>query len=247
MFREFWLERPPPDAKQMALYALLDSPSVAGAYRFVVKPGAPTDVDVTAQSMFRSEVAKRRRGAADQHVLPRHDHAVLRRRFQAGDTRLGRPADSRRQRRAPVAAAEQSAAARLSDFRIEHPRGFGLLQRERNFDRYQDLEADYQRRPSAWVEPVGDWGTGTVNWSNSDRPDTTTISSPSGCRPSRSTAGSERTFEYRLTFRDDPEAGLSGGLVSTTRIGAGNGRPFRPTQVRGRFCRGKLARCPKRP
>jgi glucans biosynthesis protein len=46
---------------------------------------------------------------------------------------------------------------------IDHnPRGFGLIQRDRNFDHYQDAESRFQARPSYWVEPRGDWGDGGV-------------------------------------------------------------------------------------
>jgi glucans biosynthesis protein len=50
----------------------------------------------------------------------------------------------------------------VCSFRLDSPRGFGLLQRDRDFASYQDLEARYQDRPSAWIEPVGDWGKGAV-------------------------------------------------------------------------------------
>ncbi|MES1163164.1 MAG: glucan biosynthesis protein, partial [Rhizobacter sp.] len=43
------------------------------------------------------------------------------------------------------------------------PRGFGLLQRDRNFENYQDDGVFYDRRPSLWVEPKGDWGAGSVD------------------------------------------------------------------------------------
>jgi periplasmic glucans biosynthesis protein len=36
------------------------------------------------------------------------------------------------------------------------------VQRERNFLDYQDLEAVYEKRPSLWMEPIGDWGEGAV-------------------------------------------------------------------------------------
>ena len=50
----------------------------------------------------------------------------------------------------------------VSAFQDRDPKGFGLLQRERDFAFYQDLEARYELRPSAWVEPVGAWGAGSV-------------------------------------------------------------------------------------
>ena len=42
-----------------------------------------------------------------------------------------------------------------------NPRGFGLLQRDRNFDHYQD-DGVFCERPCLWVEPKGEWGEGSV-------------------------------------------------------------------------------------
>jgi glucans biosynthesis protein len=50
----------------------------------------------------------------------------------------------------------------VSSFQDKTPRGFGLLQRDRSFDSYQDLQANYHRRPSYWVEPRSDWGEGSI-------------------------------------------------------------------------------------
>jgi glucans biosynthesis protein len=51
----------------------------------------------------------------------------------------------------------------VSNFSIENPRGFGLLQRGRDFSHYEDLDDRYDKRPSAWIEPKGDWGKGSVD------------------------------------------------------------------------------------
>jgi periplasmic glucans biosynthesis protein len=76
---------------------------------------------------------------------------------------------------------------RISTFQVENPRMFGLLQRDRDFAHYQDLEAHYHNRPSAQVEPIGDWGKGVVELVEipSTRSATTT-SSPSGRRSAAS-------------------------------------------------------------
>ena len=47
------------------------------------------------------------------------------------------------------------------------------MQRDRAFSSYEDLEAHYQRRPSAWVEPLGDWGPGRVELLQFGTPDET--------------------------------------------------------------------------
>lgn len=57
---------------------------------------------------------------------------------------------------------DNSKYLRISAFVDENPKGFGLLQRDRDPAHYLDFEANYEQRPSAWVEPVGDWGKGWI-------------------------------------------------------------------------------------
>jgi glucans biosynthesis protein len=222
VFREFWIEKPEHRARQITLYALLDSPSVAGAYRFVIKPSATTTMDVTAHLYFRSKVqklgvapltsmfyfGKNTEHDVDDFRTEVHDSDGL--WIQAGNgERLWRPLNNTQR-------------LGISDYRIENPRSFGLMQRERNFADYQDLEADYQRRPSAWVEPVGDWGTGTIELVEIPTNDEYHDNIVTYWIPEEpATAGSSRSFEYTLNFGKDPEPRTPPGRVSATRIGAG--------------------------
>ena len=50
----------------------------------------------------------------------------------------------------------------ISAFADMNPRGFGLLQRARTFDAFDDDDAHWELRPSLWIEPIGDWGDGEV-------------------------------------------------------------------------------------
>jgi glucans biosynthesis protein len=101
-------------------------------------------------------------------------------------------------------------------------RGFGLMQRDREYDHYQDLDAVYHLRPSAWVEPMGVWGPGSVYLieipSDADKYDNIVAF----WVPERATAaGQDWTFEYRLHFTlEDPGQGQSGSTTAT-RVGAG--------------------------
>ena len=54
------------------------------------------------------------------------------------------------------------ATLQVSSFLDENPRGFGLLQRDRDFAHYQDEAFRYERRPSVWIEPLASWGKGRV-------------------------------------------------------------------------------------
>lgn len=162
VFSEFWLERPAPNAKTLAVYALLDGESVTGAYRFLIAPGADTVMQVRAALYFRCDTGvvgiapltsmywrgENSEPTSADYRPEVHDSDGLQLRTDTGEW-LWRPLTNPR-------------AQRVAVFGATGPRGFGLLQRDRNFENYQDLEAHYQLRPSAWVEPAGDWGRGSV-------------------------------------------------------------------------------------
>jgi glucans biosynthesis protein len=161
-FREFWIERPAPDAGDVTVYALLDSPGITGAYGFVVRPGVETVVDVYAILFPRREIKKlglapltsmffhgeNTRRHFDDFRPEAHDSDGLAIHLGSGDW-LWRPLDN-----------PESLA--VSSYDADDPLGYGLLQRDRSFSSYQDLETRAERRPSAWVEPVGAWGKGRV-------------------------------------------------------------------------------------
>jgi periplasmic glucans biosynthesis protein len=171
IFKEFWVERPAPDSKSLVLYALLDGPSVAGAYRFVITPGPETVVQV-------HEVLYCRKNPGVLGVAPLtsmfwhgknsnvnyndfrpevHDSDGLMVANGSGEW-LFRPLSN-------------PESTRVASFSDENPRGFGLIQRDRRFEDYEDLEAGYHLRPSAWVEPIGLWGRGAVRLVELHAPD----------------------------------------------------------------------------
>ncbi|SNT08788.1 glucans biosynthesis protein [Sphingomonas laterariae] len=161
VFTRFWLEPGPADA--MTIYALLEGPSVTGAYRFVSRK---TDVgpvqDITATLHLRRDVERlgiapltsmfwygegnRAQGIDWRPEI--HDSDGLAILTGTGE-RIWRPLVN------PPHPATSSFADRA-------PKGFGLLQRDRSFAHYQDDSAYYEKRPNLWVEPQGDWGEGRV-------------------------------------------------------------------------------------
>lgn len=159
-FTEFWLGKPKGESTVMTIYALLDSPSVVGAYEFVVAPGANVRIEVKAKLFMRSDVDSfgvapmtsmfwygensNRKG---QDYRPEiHDTDGL--LFESNDgSQVWRPL-------------EVGDKTRLSFLALDNPKGFGLLQRDRGFQSYQDLEAEYHKRPSLWIVPKGEWGKG---------------------------------------------------------------------------------------
>lgn len=161
-FEEFWIEKPAPTATSITVYALLNSPSVTGAYRFKLLPRTETQMEVQAVVFARQDVAKL--GLApltsmfiygengfkrfDDFRPEVHDSDGLMLHTGAGEW-LWRPLANRR-------------GLNVGSFYDKNPRGFGLIQRDRLFDHYLDLEANYHLRPSLWIQPLGDWGTGHV-------------------------------------------------------------------------------------
>lgn len=162
VFKRFWIERPSRHQKAIVVHALLDSESITGAYRFGIYPGSPTRIDVAAVLYPRVDL---------EHV----GLAPLTSMFMHGpldppDKRDYRPAVHDSEALAIIQGNGEQIwrplanphSLQVSGFTDENPKGFGLIQRHRNFDYYQDLEAKYHARPSAWVEPLNDWGKGQV-------------------------------------------------------------------------------------
>ncbi len=121
--------------------------------------------------------------AADQHVSSRRERSAHGLRLAAGDSRLGRPVAVHRRRRMDVAPAEQSARLlRFNSYLDENPRGFGLLQRDRDFEQLPGRRRVLRTPPSLWVEPKSPWGESARCSSPRSRPSMkpSTTSSRSG-------------------------------------------------------------------
>jgi periplasmic glucans biosynthesis protein len=162
LFKRFWIERPAKHQDAIVVHALLDSKSVTGAYRFGIYPGAPTWMDVDVILFPRQDVMHvglapltsmfmhggiDRSDTADYRPAVHDSEGLL---MENGNgEKIWRPLNNPRN-------------LQVSAFMGENPKGFGLIQRHRQFDYYQDLEAKYHLRPSAWIEPSGDWGKGHV-------------------------------------------------------------------------------------
>ena len=162
IFREFWVVRPKRKSESVTVYALLDSQSVTGAYKFIITPGENTVVEVDMVLFPRKEINKlgiapltsmylfgeNTKNKFDDHRPEVHDSDGLLVWNGQGEW-LWRPLDN-------------SKHLRISDFVDNNPKGFGLLQRDKDPAHYLDFEAYYEQRPSVWVEPIGDWGKGQV-------------------------------------------------------------------------------------
>lgn len=232
-FTSFWLERPAADSDQLTVYALLDSPSAAGAYRFAIVPGEPLVMNVDAAIYPRKEIkdlgiapltSMFLCGPSDRRVSSDfrpeiHDSDGLSMHTGAGEW-IWRPLLN-------------PPRLQVNSFRDEGPRGFGLLQRDRNFDHYQDDGAFYERRPSLWVEPKSGpagtaWGKGAVRLVEIPTPDETFDNIVAFWTPANPPQrGEELLFSYVLFWGSKMPVGPPQAWVAATRTGIGGvvGRP----------------------
>ncbi len=229
-FTQFWIEKPAPAATGIVVHALLDSPSVAGAYRFTIQPGLETVVDVDATlfartplralgiapltSMFLYDETNRLR--RDDYRTEVHDSDGLQITTASGEP-LWRPLAN-------------PAQLQISAFTTEAPQGFGLVQRSRAPEDFQDLYSQYERRPSAWVEPKSDWGAGAVELVEIPSSRETNDNITAFWRPTEAVApGKPWHIAYRLTWTAQPKAPKGLGRVLATRVGnssVGNRRVY---------------------
>lgn len=166
-FVEFWIERPVPGATSLTIHALLDSPRATGAYTFVVAPGDTTVMDVRSRVFLRAPDGKA--PVATLGIAP------LTSMYFTGENQPPHADDFRPEVHDSDGVAIHTGEGEwlwrpllnpptltVSSFATRNPRGFGLMQRDRRFAHYEDLEARYELRPSVWIEPQGDWGAGRV-------------------------------------------------------------------------------------
>lgn len=220
IFTAFWIHAPASGDRELRLSALLDSDSVAGAFDFTIRPGLRTVMDIRSVLFPRREIAAvgiapltsmyffgpERRAGVDDFRDAVHDSEGLRMVNGSGE-RLWRPL-----RNPP--------ALETSAFADENPRSFGLIQRARNFDHYEDAEAHYERRPGAWVEPAEPWGKGAVTLVEIPSGDEFTDNIVVMWRPATPLAtGSESSFSYRLTWGPVEEEDQPIARVIATRSG----------------------------
>ncbi len=223
-FTHFWIEALE-GADGIGIYALLESPSVTGAYRIraIRDKGAITEVDLVIyarkdverlgiapmSSMFWYGKNNRRQGGDWRPEIHDSDGLAI---WSGSGEHIWRPLNN-----PPV--------VKLSSFIDKAPKGFGLMQRERRFEAYEDDGVFYNRRPSVWVEPVGDWGEGAVQLLEIPTRDETEDNIVALWNPKAPfTAGSRVAMSYRVYWRlDNPFPGAAGRVVATRR-GLG-GRP----------------------
>jgi periplasmic glucans biosynthesis protein len=230
------------------LHALLEGPSIVGAYKFAMtrRKGVVMDVDCALYlrgaitrfgvapltSMFWfSEAVK---SAAIDWRPEVHDSDGLS-IWTGGGERLWRPLNN----------PDRVMASAFSD---NNPKGFGLMQRDRNYDHYLD-NVFYDRRPSVWIEPKGDWGKGAIHLIEIPTDDEIHDNVVAMWVPENpALPGASFDYSYRLHWLADEPYPTSLARSVATRLGNG-GQPGQPRPVGVRkfvvdFLGGPLAKLP---
>jgi glucans biosynthesis protein len=227
LFTDWWLGKPDKGVENLRFYGLLDSTNCAGAYEFLLRPGETTFAEVTAVVVMREG------GDAIKTI----GVAPLTSMFWFGENSERKPDDYRpevhdsdgllirgehdeltwRPLKNPGALEHQIIA-------MKNPRGFGLLQRDREFGDYQDIFNAYDKTPSVWVEPRDNWGEGEVHLveipTKSEAADNIVVFwSPK----EKVQAHQELRFAYTLQWATQPDTKFAPCKVLQTRIGVDPG------------------------
>ncbi len=229
-FTDFWLEKPSANAAPgapLVVYAMLDSQRMTGAYRFEVKPGEQTTVDVRAKIYMRTGIApastlglapltsmfffgENQPRAADFRPEVHDSDGLM---MVTGDGEwLWRPL-------------QNPSSTLVTSFAMKSPKGFGLMQRDRDFKSYEDTEARYELRPSAWVTPVGDWGPGRVELLQFNTPDETHDNAVAYWVPEKlPQPGESLELAYQIAWQGKNQQLPPNGWVTQSRRGTGYSR-----------------------
>jgi glucans biosynthesis protein len=221
-FPEFWIVKPAPDARTLRMFALLDSPRVTGAYQFDVIPGDETVIEVRTRLYLRAPVSTL--GIAPltsmyQFGENQPHRTDFRPEVHDSDGLMVATGDGEWLWRPLV----NPNTPLTTSFSMSELEGFGLLQRDRNFSSYEDPEARYDLRPSAWVEPVGSWGPGRVELVQLHTPNETNDNVVAYWVPEQLPArGEPLDFAYRLHWQGARVVQRPpGAWVTQSRVGRG--------------------------
>jgi glucans biosynthesis protein len=225
-FTDFWIERPGRNDTSITIYALLDSKHLTGAYKFVLTPGTETVMQVSAKLFFREAVTKI--GIAPLNSM-----------FDFGDNQPGRD-----DYRPEVHDSDGLSVALgngewiwrplvnpkrllVTSFAAAQLEGFGLQQRDRSPASYEDPEAQYERRPSAWVDPTGKWGPGRVELVQIPTPDETNDNIVAYWVPDK-VPDPKKPFDFAYTMRWQLNGQLPTGKAWVTQTRRGRGYVKQP-------------------
>ncbi len=216
-FREFWVEQPPPDADRATIYALLDGESATGAFRFDIYPGIETAVSTQVTLFARRTVANLGLAPLTSMFLTADNDPRIRDDYRStvhDSDGLFMQAGSGEWLWRPLRNPAQTATSVFLDKDI---RSFGLMQRDRSYQHYQDIEVHYERRHSYWIEPTGPWGEGAVELTEIATQNEAADNIVATWRPKAPLEpGQSLAYGYRLRAMGDGHSLHSGGKVTAT-------------------------------
>ena len=225
LFRAFWIERPEADAKTLSVHALLDSDAVTGAYTLTMTPGDMTTIEVDCTLFPREDIQHVGVAPAnamylfgvnddagmDDVRLAAHDASGLQ-MLNGGGEWIWRPL-------------QNPATLQISAFVDKDPRAFGLLQRSRNPETFEDAQHNYERMPSLWIEPLEPWGPGTIQLIEIPTDNDVNDNVVAYWRPEAAlTAGGQYRFRYRMSWCWSPSRTPPLAIAQATRSGDGGQR-----------------------
>jgi glucans biosynthesis protein len=225
VFRTMWIEKPSLVTNALVVHAVIDSETITGAFRFTIHPGEATIIDTECTLFARVAVDNIGLGTMSAtHLLGFMDH----RKFDDLRPNVSEVCGLQMYTGAgewlwrPVANRD---TLQISTFIDEKPRGFGFMLRDRSFDDYADEDQHWEKRPSLWIEPLGEWGQGGVQLieipSESEGNDNILCF----WRPKQPlAAGSETAFAYRQFWCWDPPEKPDLARTATSRSGHGVGK-----------------------
>tara|TARA_R100000306_G_scaffold62439_1_gene70170 strand:- start:39065 stop:40768 length:1704 start_codon:yes stop_codon:yes gene_type:complete len=223
-FTEYWMEPPAADAKSMTVYALLDGPSISGAYKFVITPGERTVIKVQnvlfprkdiellgvaplTSMYFYGENMTRPTGEWRPEV---HDSDGLLIQDRLSGEWLWRPLLNPQ-------------TLEMDYFKTDNIGAFGLIQRADDFDEFRDMEAHYEKRPSMMVRPVEGWGKGSIVLTQLPTDNETNDNIVAFWKPGQPVkAGSEFSFAYDVIVGSNDIEDIDTGKARHTFVGDGN-------------------------
>lgn len=240
-FSAFWLEPRPEQRETLVVHALLEGPSLTGAYRMTSVRETGVVMDVEARLFPRRDIERlglapltsmfwygeHNRHQARDWRPEVHDSDGLALWTGAGE-HIWRPLNN-----PPL--------VQVSAFLDNDPKGFGLMQRDRDFDNYQDANVYYDRRPSLWVEPLAPWGRGAVHLVELPTDGEFNDNIVAYWHPEQPvTAGQELSLSYRLHWRAEEPFASPLARVVATRLGSAGVRDPRAKKVVVDFEGGRL-------
>ena len=224
VFKAIWIEKPSRANNALIIHALLESESLTGAYRFTVRAGEATIIDteltlvprvaidhlgIAAMSATSISSPLDRRRPDDVRPMIAEVNGLQ--MLTGKDEWIWRPVTNR-------------ATLQVSSFVDSNPKGFGFLLRNRDFDAYQDDDLHWELRPSLWIEPIGEFGAGTVQLVEIPAESETNSNCIAYWRPASALkAGEETAWAYRQFWCWNPPTSPNLATVIMARNGKGPG------------------------